>query len=860
MADVHETHDNGAAGAPKRKPAADADMAPAGGLLKRARLEPPEANPNTMRAVCEKNRALALELREKNRRAAFLTAKCEALFRGRALANASLRCVRRQWLQLLDDLTAALSVRSGAATTAATNAEGGEWTDVLDAAENFGLLRTPAAELRLNLPEWFLAVTQADVENEAESAAADAGERAGRAAVADDPTQYVAAEDLSDTEQQLQEQLTSTHTRAQRLLADILSAVAAEQPPEAKLELAQLAAAKRAAVAHALALKDQVQTYKARVQELETDLLAKEVERHRACRELDRLSHFVEQSPSTLVDPSEQQRADGDAKSGGAGDERQDASDAAPVKTEAPAAAVGAVTITEEELALKEKTLATLRENQTILSTKLYRERGVCAELKKEVEKLRAMETARRKEEATMKQEFEDKLEHLRDEKTHISEEFSKIRHKAKDIEAHVNEKWKKKLARLQTDMTKVKTQMDELNLKNVALREKLSNASALKDQLNELKSRSQLLQSENETLKSQVSSARQKSERADVLTESKQLAALTQQVQLLEASKLELQKSYDALKTSEGDKVASLLARQSELDATLAAELRAHAASKAAADALRLEIEAMRGAEAASREENDALISEIDTLSKELETARQGRKKLLHQVDEKRSSNKKLHSQLSKEEQAKAHCFEELAAARLQVSSLGTVHKQQKAYIESVKEALHAKEKELEALKAFVATIASEKDAAEAEKRKAAREAEVAKHLYATSAAETAQKQQQEQQRACDRCDEFKKKEKRYEKLLQQAAGAGNGTGAGSGAAANTGELSDLERFELAELQKLVKCSVCQDQRKNVLLAKCFHMFCRDCVDSNLKSRNRKCPTCKKMFGQDDVKAVWFT
>lgn len=93
-----------------------------------------------------------------------------------------------------------------------------------------------------------------------------------------------------------------------------------------------------------------------------------------------------------------------------------------------------------------------------------------------------------------------------------------------------------------------------------------------------------------------------------------------------------------------------------------------------------------MRAAEAASREENDALISEIDTISKELESLRQGRKKLLQQVDEKRNSNKKLHSQLSKEEQAKAHCFEELASARLQVSSLGTVHKQQKVFIESVK------------------------------------------------------------------------------------------------------------------------------------------------------------------------------
>lgn len=42
MADVHETHENGGASAPKRKPAADADTVSAGGLLKRARLEPPE--------------------------------------------------------------------------------------------------------------------------------------------------------------------------------------------------------------------------------------------------------------------------------------------------------------------------------------------------------------------------------------------------------------------------------------------------------------------------------------------------------------------------------------------------------------------------------------------------------------------------------------------------------------------------------------------------------------------------------------------------------------------------------------------------------------------------------------------------
>lgn len=52
------------------------------------------------------------------------------------------------------------------------------------------------------------------------------------------------------------------------------------------------------------------------------------------------------------------------------------------------------------------------------------------------------------------------------------------------DIEQHVNDKWKKKLTRMQADMTKVKSQMDELNIKNTSLREKLASASNYRDKV----------------------------------------------------------------------------------------------------------------------------------------------------------------------------------------------------------------------------------------------------------------------------------------------------------------------------------------------------------------------------------------
>ncbi|CAI5720154.1 unnamed protein product [Peronospora destructor] len=215
------------------------------------------------------------------------------------------------------------------------------------------------------------------------------------------------------------------------------------------------------------------------------------------------------------------------------------------------------------------------------------------------------------------------------------------------------------------------------------------------------------------------------------------------------------------------------------------------------------------------------------------MNSLRHGRKKFIKQIEEKRNANKKLHTSLAREEQAKSHCFEELAAVRLQVSSLSTVHKHQKIFIESSKESLQAKEIELEKMKNYVKTI----------------EEEPKKICETAEKSQREQQLQQEKQKHCEKCESFRKKIEDVERQLQH-----------SKLATSTGELTDLERFELRDLQKPVNCSVCQDRRKDVIISKCFHMFCKECIENNLKSRNRKCPTCKKMFGQDDVKTVWFT
>lgn len=56
-----------------------------------------------------------------------------------------------------------------------------------------------------------------------------------------------------------------------------------------------------------------------------------------------------------------------------------------------------------------------------------------------------------------------------------------------------------------------------------------------------------------------------------------------------------------------------------------------------------------------------------------------------------------------------------------------------------------------------------------------------------------------------------------------------------------------------------MLRCSVCRDRFKNVAITRCFHLFCKECIDENLRNRHRKCPACGEKFGQDDVRTIYF-
>ncbi|KAL0040814.1 hypothetical protein WJX79_006359 [Trebouxia sp. C0005] len=64
----------------------------------------------------------------------------------------------------------------------------------------------------------------------------------------------------------------------------------------------------------------------------------------------------------------------------------------------------------------------------------------------------------------------------------------------------------------------------------------------------------------------------------------------------------------------------------------------------------------------------------------------------------------------------------------------------------------------------------------------------------------------------------------------------------------------------ELEALRGLLRCNVCHERQKDVIITKCMHMFCKPCIQRNLDARHRKCPGCGAAFGNKDVQQFFFT
>ncbi|KAJ2162678.1 E3 ubiquitin-protein ligase bre1 [Coemansia sp. RSA 552] len=60
------------------------------------------------------------------------------------------------------------------------------------------------------------------------------------------------------------------------------------------------------------------------------------------------------------------------------------------------------------------------------------------------------------------------------------------------------------------------------------------------------------------------------------------------------------------------------------------------------------------------------------------------------------------------------------------------------------------------------------------------------------------------------------------------------------------------------ADYKALLKCPTCQTNFKSHVLLRCMHVFCKQCIDSRIETRQRKCPSCSEPFGVKDVRQIY--
>ena len=62
----------------------------------------------------------------------------------------------------------------------------------------------------------------------------------------------------------------------------------------------------------------------------------------------------------------------------------------------------------------------------------------------------------------------------------------------------------------------------------------------------------------------------------------------------------------------------------------------------------------------------------------------------------------------------------------------------------------------------------------------------------------------------------------------------------------------------QVTVLKGRLACPVCCHRDKKCILLRCRHMFCRQCIDENIRNRSRKCPACQTRFDTKDVQDIW--
>ncbi|XP_077240995.1 histone mono-ubiquitination 2 isoform X2 [Tasmannia lanceolata] len=248
---------------------------------------------------------------------------------------------------------------------------------------------------------------------------------------------------------------------------------------------------------------------------------------------------------------------------------------------------------------------------------------------------------------------------------------------------------------------------------------------------------------------------------------------------------------------------------------------------------------------------EAESYISEIETIGQAYEDMQTQNQHLLQQVAERDDYNIKLVSESVKTKQAQSSLLSEKQVIANQLhqanESLGFFKLKIARGEEQMKAILIQAGKASMENRHLAVNIESAKlELAEAEKEL----------RWLRSAVDSSEKEFEENQQKAVEIQAELENERMENKKLEEELMELNGKVAEMSSQSREAAMQKIQD-EIKECKAILKCGVCFDNPKEVVITKCYHLFCNQCIQRNLEIRHRKCPGCGTAFGQNDVRAV---
>lgn len=249
--------------------------------------------------------------------------------------------------------------------------------------------------------------------------------------------------------------------------------------------------------------------------------------------------------------------------------------------------------------------------------------------------------------------------------------------------------------------------------------------------------------------------------------------------------------------------------------------------------------------------QEAEAYIAEMETIGQAFEDMQTQNQHLLQQVAERDDLNIKLVSESVKTKQAQSFLLSEKQALARQLQQIN-------ALVESAKlRILHAEEQMKACLTEALRYNSEDRHLAVNLETTKWELADAEKELkWLKSAVTSSDKEYEQIQRKTEDMRKELENERNERKKLEEELMEVNNKVAELTSETGEAAIQKLQD-EIKDCKAILKCGVCFDRPKEVVITKCFHLFCNPCIQRNLEIRHRKCPGCGTAFGQSDVRFV---